>query len=75
MPPIDLVALARAVVRPLIVAIAHIPILVFACFTTPVWMMAVLRPTSHGELGLKLLRELRTWSRDAIGSTGGMPQR
>jgi hypothetical protein len=75
MPSIDLVALPGAVYRPLIVAIAHIPILVVACFTTPVWMMAVVRPTIHGELGLKLLRELRTWSRDVIRATGGMQQR
>jgi len=74
MPSIDLVALPGAVFRPLIVAIAHIPILVVACSTTPVLMMAVVRPTTHGDLSLKLLRELRTWSRDVIGATGGMRQ-
>lgn len=75
MPSFDLATLPGAVFRPLIVAIAHIPILVVACSTVPVWMMAVVRPATHGELSLKLLRELRTWSRDIIGATGGMRQR
>lgn len=75
MPSFGLVTLSGAVFRPLIVAIAHIPILFVTCSATPVWMMAVVRPSTHGEFGLKVLRELRTWSRDVIGATGGMPQR
>ena len=74
MPSFGLVALPGAVFRPLIVAIAHIPILVVACSTTAVVLMAVARPTTHGDLCLKMLRELRTWSRDVIGATGGMRQ-
>lgn len=75
MPSFGLVTLSGAVFRPLIVAIAHVPILVVACYTTPVWLMAVVRPSTHGEFSLKLLRELRTWSRDVIGASGGMRQR
>jgi hypothetical protein len=74
MPSFDLLP-PGTVFRPLIVAIAHIPILVVACVMTPVWIATVVRPKTHGELGLKLLRELRTWSRDVIGATGGMRQR
>lgn len=74
MPSFAPVKLPGALFRPLIVAIAHIPILVVACCTTPVWVMAVVRPTTHGDLGLKLLRELRTWSRHVIDATGGMRQ-
>jgi len=75
MPSFDLVTLSGAVFRPLIVAIAHIPILVVACSTAPVWMVAMVRPSTHGDFSLKVLRELRTWSCDAIGAAGGMRQR
>jgi hypothetical protein len=74
MPSFGLLTLLSAVARPLIVAIAHVPILVVACFTIPVWMMAVARPSTHGELGLKLLCELRTWSHNVISATGWMRQ-
>jgi hypothetical protein len=74
MPSFGLVTLSGAVVRPLIVAIAHIPVLVIACSATLVWITAVVRPTTHGDLGLKLVRELRTWSCDVIGATAGMRQ-
>ncbi|MBL7260456.1 hypothetical protein [Paractinoplanes lichenicola] len=75
MPSFGLVTLSSAVFRPLIVAIAHIPILIIVCSTTPLWMMAVVRPSTHGEFGLKLLRELRLWSHNVVDATGGMRQR
>lgn len=75
MPLFGLVSLSGAMIRLLIVAIAHIPILYVACSTTLVWMMAVVRPATHGEFGLKVLRELRTWSREVVGAAGGMQQR
>jgi hypothetical protein len=75
MSSFGLVTLSGVVFRPLIVAVAHIPILYIACSVTPVWMMAVVRPSTHGELGLKVLRELRTWSRDVVGVAGGTLQR
>jgi hypothetical protein len=37
--------------------------------------MAVLRPATHGDLALRLLRELRTWSREVIGAVSGAQQR
>ncbi|WP_413463029.1 hypothetical protein [Salinispora arenicola] len=70
-PSFDLATLPGVLVRPLIVAIAHLPIMVVALFAVPVWVMAVVRPASHGELALRLLKELRTWSRDVIGGTTG----
>ncbi len=75
MPSFDLVAVPTAVFRPVIVVIAHVPILVVACCTTPVWLMAVARPSTHGDFGLRLMRELRIWSRDVISATGGIRQR
>jgi hypothetical protein len=70
-PSVDLAALPAVVVRPLTVAIGHVPILLVALCALPVWTMAVLRPATHGELALRLLRELRTWSRDVIGAVNG----
>ncbi|WP_305785992.1 hypothetical protein [Symbioplanes lichenis] len=75
MPSFGLVTVPGAMVRPLIVVIAHIPILVLACFTIPVWIMAAVRPSTHGTFGLSLVRELSTWSRDVIGATGGTRRR
>jgi hypothetical protein len=74
-PSVDLAALPGVVVRPLIVAIAHVPILIVAFCAVPVWTLAVLRPATHGELALRLLRELRTWSRDVVGGANGVRAR
>jgi hypothetical protein len=74
MPSFGLVTLPGALFRPLIVAIAHIPVLVLTCSASLVWITAMARPATHGDLGLKLVRELRTWSCDVIGATAGMRQ-
>ncbi|GAA1018905.1 hypothetical protein Aple_025430 [Acrocarpospora pleiomorpha] len=74
-PPVDLVSLPGVVVRPLVVAIAHLPILIVAFCAIPVWTMAVIRPATHGELAFRLLKELRTWSRDVIGAVHGAQRR
>ncbi|GLY03466.1 hypothetical protein [Actinoplanes sp. NBRC 101535] len=75
MPSFDLMALPASVVRALIVAVAHIPIVILACYTVPVWMVAVWRPATHGRLGLHLVRELHAWSHDVIRATGGRRRR
>lgn len=74
-PSVNLATLPGVAVRPLIVAIAHLPILIVAFCAIPVWMMAVARPATHGELALRLLKELRTWSRDVIGAVHGVQPR
>jgi hypothetical protein len=75
MPSVNLAILSGVAVRPLVVAIAHLPILIVAFCAVPVWMMAVVRPTTHGDLALRLLKELRTWSRDVIGAVHGVQPR
>jgi hypothetical protein len=62
-------------VRPLVVAIAHVPILVIALCAMPLWLFGFLRPASHGDLAFRLLRELRTWSRDIVAATSGVRAR
>jgi hypothetical protein len=74
-PSVGPPALPGIAVRPLVVAIAHVPILVVALCAVPVWTIAVLRPTTHSELALRLLRELRTWSRDVVGAVYGAKHR
>lgn len=71
MPSIDLAALPTTVVRPLIVAIAHIPIMLLALCIAPILLFVAVRPESHGDLAVRLLCELRTWSRDAVGAASG----
>lgn len=75
MPSIDLATLPSALARPLIVAIAHLPILVIACCAMPLWLVFFVRPAAHGEAAFRLLRELRTWSRDVVQAVGGTPVR
>jgi hypothetical protein len=70
-PSVDLTTLSSAVVRPLVVAITHLPILIVAVCAIPVWVMAVVRPATHGELAFRLIAELRKWSRDVIGAVNG----
>lgn len=75
MPAVDLATLPRVAIRPLIVAVAHVPILIIVLLVMPVWVMAVVRPDTNGVLALKLLKELRNWSRDVISSTNGRGSR
>lgn len=71
MPSFDLAAVPATVVRPLIVAIAHIPIMVLALCIAPILLLVAVRPQSHGDLAVRLLCELRIWSRDAVGAASG----
>jgi hypothetical protein len=74
-PSVDLVALPSAVARPLVVAIAHLPILIIASCAVPLWLIGFLRPATHGELAFRLLKELRTWSRDVVDAASGVRAR
>jgi len=67
--------LPSALVRPIVVAIAHLPILIIAFLATPLWLAFSLRPAVHGEAAFRLLRELRTWSRDVVQAASGTPRR
>lgn len=60
-----------ALLRPLVVAIAFVPILIMALCAIPVWAMALRRPETHGDLALRLLRGLHSWSRDVITAVYG----
>ncbi len=75
MPSFHLPSLPAGFVRPLVVAIAFLPILIMALCAVPVWAVALWRPTTHGELAMRLLRELRTWSRDVIRAVYGGQER
>lgn len=68
MPSVDLATLSRATTRPLLVAIAHLPILIVVLCMTPIWIIAVLRPSTRGALALRLVKELRLWSRDVMAA-------
>jgi len=67
-PSFGLPALLPSVVRPLVVAIAFVPIVIMALCAIPVWAMALWSPVTHSDLALRLLRELRGWSREVIGA-------
>ncbi|WP_431935966.1 hypothetical protein [Micromonospora sp. RP3T] len=67
-PSLNLMAAPGLVIRPLIVAVAYLPILIIVIFAAPVWVMAVARPASHGEFALRLAKELRLWSRDVVSA-------
>ena len=71
MPSFGLPALPPGVVRPLVVGIAFLPILIMALCAVPVWVMALWSPTTHSDLALRLLRELRIWSREVINAVYG----
>ena len=70
-PSFGLPALPPGVARPLVVAIAFLPILIMALCAVPVWAMALWSPATHSDLALRLLRELRTWSREVINAVYG----
>lgn len=74
-PSVDLVTVRAVAARPLVVAIAHIPILVVVVCAIPIWIVGWWRPTTHGNLAIRLLRELSTWSRDVIGAAYGAQPR
>ena len=70
LPALSLPAL-RGLVRPLVVAIAFLPILIMALLAVPVWAMALWSPATHTDLALRLLKELRGWSREVINAVYG----
>jgi hypothetical protein len=74
-PSVDLAALPSTMVRPLVVAIAHLPILFIAFCAAPLWLMGFLRPATHNELAFRLLKELRTWSCDIVRAASGVRAR
>jgi hypothetical protein len=65
-PSVDLASVPAFIARPAVVAITHLPIVLVALLSAPIWLLAAIRPASHGESALKLVRELRMWSRDAV---------
>lgn len=71
MPSIDLATVPATVVRPLIVAIAHLPVILLALCIAPILLFVAIRPQTHGDLAVRLLCELRIWSRDAVGAASG----
>ncbi|MBE1468187.1 hypothetical protein [Kibdelosporangium phytohabitans] len=71
MPSVGFPALSGIAVRSLVVAIAFLPIMIMALCAIPVWAMALWRPATHGDLALRLLRGLHTWSRDVITAVYG----
>ena len=73
MPAIDPTTLPGTMVRPFVVAIAHLPILVVVVLISPVWVWAAFRPRTHGATALKFLDVLRTWSVDVVA--GSAPRR
>lgn len=73
MPGIDLATLLGTLVRPFVVAIAHLPILFVVLFMFPMWVGAAVRPRTHGAPALRFLSELRGWSSDVVA--GSRPHR
>jgi hypothetical protein len=54
-----------------VVAIVYVPLVFVVILSAPIWLLAALRPQSHGEMALKLLDALRYWSRDVMRAVGG----
>lgn len=70
-PSVDLAALSVVVMRPLIVAITHNPILIVVLCAAPVLGMAA-RPRIHSDLLLRLLTALRLCRRGTIDAVSGV---
>ncbi|MEY9860108.1 hypothetical protein ABH935_005744 [Catenulispora sp. GAS73] len=68
MRSMGLVPFQQIAVRPLVVAITHLPILIVTLSATPLWVMAVVTPKTHGDLAMRFLQELRDWSHDLLGA-------
>ena len=68
--------LQAMIVQPVLVLVAHIPIVMVAVWCFPTLLMAAFRPSTHGRLALSLLDTLRGWSKDAVrGARGvGLPR-
>jgi len=74
-PSVDLVAVSSAMTRPLVVAIAHVPILIISLCAAPLWPMCLLRSEAHSDVAFRLLRELRSWSCGIVQATSGIRAR
>lgn len=75
MPSFSLSAFQTAAARPVVVTIAHLPILLITVFVIPLWMVMALWRKPHAELTFRLVRELRMWSREIVTAVYGAKSR
>lgn len=75
MPSFSLSALQTVAARPVVVTIAHLPILLITLFVIPLWMVMALWRKPHAELTFRLVRELRGWSREIVTAVYGAKTR
>jgi hypothetical protein len=72
MPAVDVKAIFLTTSRPLVAAVAHVPIVLVVLFTLPLWVMLAFKPVALEGLATRILMELRRWSAASIGvQTGG----
>jgi hypothetical protein len=73
MPTFDFSALPATMMRPIVVAIGHLPIVAIVFFMVPMWISAAFRPKTHTSV-LKFITELRNWSAQVVSGSAARPK-
>ncbi len=66
MPTASLKTIFLTLSRPLVVAVAHVPIVLIAFFACPLWMLLAFKPAALQEVAMHILTGLQRWSTAAI---------
>ena len=69
MPAVDFKTILLTMSRPLVVAVAHVAIILIVLLTFPLWLLLPFRPTALARLAMHILMELRRWSTASIART------
>ncbi|MBL7260465.1 hypothetical protein [Paractinoplanes lichenicola] len=71
MPSLTMTPAFAALAKPLVVAVIHLPLLLVVVLLAPIWILAGLRPRSHGDLALAFLGCLQSWSAELTTTVRG----
>lgn len=71
MPAGDFRTIFSVMTRPLVVAAAHVSIVLIILLTVPLWILLAFKPTALEQLAVRVLVELRRWSASIAGAEKG----
>jgi hypothetical protein len=68
-PVVGLRTIISRMTRPLVVAVAHVPIVLVVLLAFPLWILLAVKPAELERLAVQVLVELRRWSAASVAGT------
>lgn len=70
MPVVDFSTVFTTMTRLLVVAVAHVSIVLIVLLAFPLWILLAFKPAALGQLAVRVLAELRRWSAASLAGAG-----